>query len=162
MVLERTDGGSIQASVDEVFHCFWRAELWPKFTDHVVKVEMLEEQEGYQRYAMHVNVENKNYVMETRRISVAQHSISFQQPKPPVFMNSHCGIWTFESTGSDTRVSVTHRVDVNDQKAIEILGVASAEEARLKILGNLRRNGMAMIDSINEFLQSKKTSMVPA
>ncbi len=156
MILERTDKGSIQASVNDVFHCFWRAELWPKLTDHVVKVEMLEEQDGYQRYAMHVNVESKNYVMETQRIAVAPRSISFQQPKPPIFMNSHSGVWTFEAGSSGTEVSVVHRVDVDDQKAIETLGVATAEDARQKIMGNLHRNGMAMINSVNEFLQSKE------
>ena len=156
MILERTDSGSIQAPVDDAFRCFWRAELWPKLTDHVVKVEMLEEQDGYQRYEMHVNVESKNYVMQTQRIAVAPHSISFQQPKPPVFMNSHSGVWTFEAGPSATRVSVVHRVDVDDQKAIEVLGVSSAEEARQKIMGNLHRNGMAMINSVNEFLQSKE------
>lgn len=154
MILERTDSGSIQATVEAAFHCFWRAELWPKLTDHVVKVEMLEEQDGYQRYAMHVNVDSKNYVMETQRISVAPRSISFQQPKPPVFMNSHSGVWTFEEGPSGTQVSVVHRLDVNDEKAIEVLGVASAEEARQKIMGNLQRNGMAMINSVNEYLKS--------
>jgi aromatase len=154
MILERTDSGSIAATVEAAFHCFWRAELWPQFTDHVVKVEMLEEQDGYQRYAMHVNVESKNYVMETQRIAVAPRSISFQQPKPPVFMNSHSGVWTFEEGPSGTQVSVAHRLDVNDQKAIEVLGVATAEEARQKIMGNLHRNGMAMINSVNEYLKS--------
>jgi polyketide cyclase/dehydrase/lipid transport protein len=156
MILERIDRGLIQSTVADVFYCFWRAELWPRFTDHVVKIEMLDEQDGYQRYAMQVNVENKHYVMETQRISVAPRSISFQQPKPPVFMNSHSGVWTFEEGGSATMVSVAHRMDVNEQKAIETLGVASAEDARQKIMGNLERNGMAMINSVNEFLQSKE------
>lgn len=156
MILERTDSGSIDAKVEAVFHCFWRAELWPKFTDHVVKVEMLQEQEGYQRYAMHVNVEGKTYVMETQRIAVAPRSVSFQQPKPPVLMNSHSGVWTFEGGPSGTHVSIAHRVDINEEKAIEVLGVASAEEARQKIIGNLHRNGMAMISSINEYLKSEE------
>ena len=161
MILERTDHGSIEAPVDAVFHCFWRAELWPKLTDHVVKVEMLEEQDGYQRYAMHVNVENKNYVMETQRISVAPHSISFQQPKPPVLMNSHSGVWLFEEGPAGTRVSVSHRVDLNEQRAMEVLGVASAEEARQKIMGNLERNGMAMISSVSQFLKSQEGQQMP-
>jgi aromatase len=155
MILERTDSGTIEASIADVFYCFWQAELWPKFTDHVVKVEMLEEQEGYQRYAMQVNVESKHYVMETQRIAVAPRSISFQQPKPPVFMNAHSGVWIFEETPSATLVSVTHRMNVNEQKAIETLGVATAADARQKIMGNLQRNGMAMITSVNDFLQSK-------
>lgn len=154
MILERIDSGSIDAKVEAVFHCFWRAELWPKFTDHVVKVEMLQEEEGYQRYAMHVNVEKKNYVMETQRIAVAPRSISFQQPKPAVLMKSHSGVWTFEEGPAGTHVSVAHRVDLNEEKAIEVLGVASAEEARQKVMANLHRNGMAMINSINEYLKS--------
>ena len=154
MILERTDSGTIEAAVADVFYCFWRAELWPKFTDHVVHVDMLEEQDGYQRYAMQVNVESKHYVMETQRISVAPRSISFQQPKPPAFMNSHSGLWTFEEGLSATRVSVAHRMNVNEQKAIEMLGTATAADARQKIMGNLQRNGMAMISSVNEFLQS--------
>jgi aromatase len=154
MILEQTDHGSIEAPVEAIFHCFWRAELWPKFTDHVVKVEMLEEQQGYQRYAMHVQVEGKEYVMETQRIAVAPRSISFQQPKPPVLMNAHSGLWTFEEGPSSTRVKVAHRVDLNEPRAMEVLGLASAEEARQKISGNLHRNGMAMIDSINEYLKS--------
>jgi aromatase len=156
MILEQTDSGLIEAPVKAIFHCFWRAELWPKFTDHVVKVEMLEEQQGYQRYAMHVQVEGKKYVMETQRIAVAPHSISFQQPKPPVLMNAHSGLWTFEEGPSSTRVSVAHRVDLNEQKAMEVLEVGSTEEARQKILGNLHRNGMAMIRSIDEYLKSQE------
>jgi len=154
MILERNDSGSIEAPVADVFHCFWRAELWPMLTDHVVKVEMLEEQDGYQRYAMHVSVEGKKYTMETQRISVAPRSISFQQPKPPVFMRSHSGIWTFEQGPLATKVSVAHRLDVDDQKAMETLAVGSTEDARRKIMGNLERNGMAMIDSVNAFLKS--------
>jgi len=156
MILERTDRGLIQAPAEAVFHCFWRAELWPRLTDHVVNVEMLEEEDGYQRYAMHVNVEGKKYVMETQRISVAPHSISFQQPKPPVLMNSHSGVWTFEEVSSGTQVRVLHRVNLNDQRAMEVLGVASPEEARQKIMGNLERNGMAMIKSVAAFLQSQE------
>lgn len=156
MILERTDTGSIEAAVEDVFYCFWRAELWPKFTDHVVKVEMLNEETGYQRYAMHVNVQKKDYVMETERIAVAPRSISFRQPKPPILMNSHSGVWTFEAQPSGTKVSVAHRVDLNVQKAMEVLEASTPEEAREKIMGNLHRNGMAMISSINQFLQSNE------
>jgi len=47
-------------------------------------------------------------------------------------------------------------VELNEPRAMEVLGVASAEEARQKIMGNLHRNGMAMIDSINEYLKSQE------
>lgn len=160
MILERTDSGWIESSAGDVFHCFWRAEMWPMLTDHVVKVDMLEEQDGYQRYAMHVQVEGKKYVMETQRISVAPRSISFQQPKPPVFMRSHSGVWSFEQGASSTKVSVAHRLDVDEQKAMESLGVSSAEDARKKIMGNLERNGMAMIDSVSAFLRSTDGRML--
>lgn len=160
MILERTDTGWIEAPAADVFYCFWRAEMWPMFTDHVVKVDMLEEQDGHQRYAMHVQVEGKKYVMETQRISVAPRSISFQQPKPPVFMRSHSGVWTFEQGASATKVSVAHRLDVDEQKAMETLGASSAEEARKKIMGNLERNGMAMIHSIDAFLRSTEGRML--
>ena len=135
MILEQTDHGSIEAPVEAIFHCFWRAELWPKFTDHVVKVEMLEEQQGYQRYAMHVQVEGKEYVMETQRIAVAPRSISFQQPKPPVLMNAHSGLWTFEEGPSSTRVKVAHRVDLNEPRAMEVLGDSFRGRSAPKDLG---------------------------
>lgn len=160
MILERTDSGTIEGLASDAFYCFWRAEMWPMLTDHVVKVDMLEEQEGYQRYAMHVQVEGKKYVMETQRISVAPRSISFQQPKPPVFMRSHSGVWSFEQGPSATKVSVAHRLDVDDEKAMETLGVGSVEEARRKIMGNLERNGMAMINSVNTFLLSTEGRML--
>src|SRR5579863_4122484 len=160
MILERTDNGTIEASVADAFHCFWRAEMWPKLTNHVVKIDMLEEQDGYQRYAMHVAVEGKKYVMETQRISVAPRSISFQQPKPPVFMRSHSGVWSFEQGSTATKVSVAHRLDLDEQKAMETLEVGSVEAARKKVMGNLERNGMAMIDSVNAFLQSSEGKML--
>ena len=156
MIIELVDSGSIRGTVTDVFHCFWRAELWPRLTSHVTTVEMLQEQDGYQRYAMRVHVDGKDYVLETQRIAVAPRSISFQQPKPPVFMNSHAGLWSFEEGSSGTKVSVAHRIDVNDQKAIEALGAKSVEDARQKILGNLHKNGMAMIEAVNEFLQSQE------
>lgn len=160
MILERTDSGTIEAPVADAFYCFWRAEMWPTLTDHVVKVDMLEEQDGYQKYAMHVSVEGKKYVMETQRISVAPRSISFQQPKPPVFMRAHSGVWSFEQGPSATKVSVAHRLDVDEEKAMETLGVGSVEDARKKIMGNLERNGMAMINSVNAFLQSTEGRML--
>lgn len=160
MILERTDSGTIEGSVSDAYYCFWRAEMWPMLTDHVVKVDMLEERDGYQRYAMHVQVEGKTYVMETQRISVAPRWISFQQPKPPVFMRSHSGVWSFEQGPSATKVSVAHRLDVDEEKAMENLGVGSAEEVRRKIMGNLERNGMAMINSVNAFLHSIEGRML--
>lgn len=156
MIIERTDSGVIRASITDTFYCFWRAELWPRVTDHVVQIDMLEEREAYQRYGMHVQVEGKKYVMETQRIAVAPRSISFEQPKPPVFMRSHSAVWTFEKGSSGTSVRVAHRVNVDEQKAIVILGVSSAEDARHKILGNLERNGMAMIRSVDAFLQQEE------
>jgi aromatase len=156
MILERTDSKWIEASANDAFYCFWRAELWPQLTDHVVKVDMIEEQEGYQRYGMHVQVEGKRYIMETQRIAVAPRTISFQQPKPPVFMRAHSGVWSFEQTENGTNVKVVHRLNVDDQKAMETLGVNSVEAAREKIMGNLQRNGLAMIDSVSAFLQSNE------
>jgi len=156
MILERVDEGSIRAERAEAFHCFWRPELWPRLTSHVTRVRMLEELEGWQRYAMEVEVDGKEYVMETQRIAVPPKTISFQQPKPPAFMRSHTGVWSFEERSSTTKVTIVHRVDVDDQKAVELLGMETVEQARTKIMDNLRKNGMAMITSVDTFLGSQE------
>ena len=156
MILELVDNGSISAGRAEAFHCFWRPELWPRLTSHVTHVEMLHELDGWQRYAMEVQVDGKKYVMETQRIAVPPNTISFQQPKPPAFMRSHTGVWSFEEGPSETKVKVMHRVDLDDQKAMEMLGLNSLEQARAKIQENLHKNGMAMITSVDEFLGSEE------
>jgi hypothetical protein len=117
---------------------------------------MLEELEGWQRYAMEVEVDGKEYVMETQRIAVPPKTISFQQPKPPAFMRSHTGVWSFDDRKAETKVTIVHRVDVDDQKAMELLGMDTVEQARTKIMENLRKNGMAMITSVNTFLESEE------
>jgi hypothetical protein len=156
MILELTDTGTLRASRADVFHCFWRAELWPQLTSHVTGVEMLEEQDCWQRYALHVQVDGKPYVMETRRMAVPPNYISFQQPKPPSFMRTHTGVWRFEENPwSGTIVTVTHRVDLDDEKAMKSLGLASVEQARQKVTENLHKNGVAMITSVGEFLAAK-------
>ncbi|HET7216367.1 MAG TPA: SRPBCC family protein [Terriglobia bacterium] len=156
MILELIDSGLIQAHRAEVFHCFWRAELWPRLTSHVTGVEIVQEQDGWQRYAMEVQSDGKKYAMETERISVTPHAIAFHQPKPPGFMRAHTGVWSFEENGSGTKVKVTHRVDVDDEKALEILGLSSVAAAREKITANLHHNGMAMINAVGDFLASQE------
>lgn len=156
MILELVDSGSIQARRAAVFHCFWRAELWPKLTSHVTGIEIVQEQDGWQRYAMEVESDGKKYAMETQRIAVHPNAIAFHQPKPPAFMRAHTGVWNFEENGLETTVTVTHRVDVDDEKAMELLGLDSVMVAREKITANLHKNGMAMINSVGEFLASQE------
>lgn len=156
MILELIDKGTIRGSRSDAFYCFWRAELWPRLTSHVTRVEMLDERECWQRYALHVQVDGKPYTMETQRIAVPSSFISFYQPKPPYFMRTHSGVWQFEEMGAGgTLITVTHRVDVDDEKAIEALGARSLEEARKMLLHNLHKNGMAMINSVDVFMQAK-------
>jgi aromatase len=156
MILDLTDTGLVQGSRSDVFHCFWRAELWPKLTSHVKRVEILEEQEGWQRYAMYVDVDGKEYSMITQRIAVTPNSISFQQPKPAAVMLGHAGIWRFDEAPSGTQVTVIHRVHVNVEKAMELLDAKSPEQACEKLTGNLHKNGMAMITSVDAFLKSEE------
>jgi hypothetical protein len=156
MILELVDSGLIQARCAEVFHCFWRAELWPKLTSHVTGIEIVQEGDGWQRYAMEVQSDGKKYAMETQRIAVSPYAIAFHQPKPPAFMRAHTGVWNFEANGSETRVKVTHRVDVDDEKAMDLLNLSSVMVAREKITANLHKNGMAMINAVGEFLASQE------
>lgn len=156
MIIELTDKGTIRGARAEVFSCFWRAEMWPQLTSHVTRVEMLEEQECWQRYALHVHVDGKDYTMETQRIAVPSHFISFYQPQPPYFMKAHSGVWRFEEDRQgDTHVTVNHRVVADDEKTMEALGMASVEQARSKLMQNLHKNGMAMINSVDTFLTEK-------
>lgn len=156
MILELVDSETIHATREEVFHCFWRAELWPKLTSHVTRIEIVHEQDGWQRYSMEVDVEGKKYVMETQRIAVSPAAIAFHQPKPPAFMRAHTGVWNFEQNGQDTRVKVTHRVDLDEEKAMEMLSLGSVALARQKVTENLHKNGLAMITSVGEFLASQE------
>jgi len=163
MILELKDTGLVNGDRADVFHCFWRAELWPKLTSHVKRVEILEEQEGWQRYAMYVDVDGKEYSMITQRIAVSPNSISFQQPKPAAVMLAHTGVWRFDEAPSGTQVTVVHRVHVNVDKSMELLNAGSPEQAREKLTANLHKNGMAMITSVDAFLKSEEwKNLVPA
>jgi len=163
MILELVDNGTIQGAQSEAFRCFWRAELWPQLTSHVTGVKMLEEQECWQRYELYVRVDGKDYTMQTQRIAVPSSFITFYQPKPPYFMRTHSGVWQFEDDGAGgTLVTVSHRVDVDDDKVIEAMGAQSLAEARNMLLHNLHKNGMAMITSVEAFLQAKDEQFVAA
>lgn len=154
MKLDVSDTESIRGSQEEVFECFWRPELWPKITPHVKRIEMISETASRQRFVMEVQAEGRNYVMETERVAVAPKSITYQQSKPPVFLRAHAGEWSFEQRGPVTQVSLVHKVDVDDEKAVAVLGVQSAEQAHEKIRTNLLRNGRTTIEAVKKAVES--------
>lgn len=154
MELSVVDKEPIRGSREEVFECFWRPELWPKITPHVKRIEMLREEANYQHFIMEVHAEGKVYVMETERHSVGSQSIGYQQSKPPALFRTHKGEWKFEQQGPITEVSLVHTVDVDEEKAIAILQVQSAEEAYEKIRTNLRRNGRTTIEAVKKLVES--------
>lgn len=154
MKLNVVDSELIRGSQEEVFECFWRPELWPKITPHVKRIEMIHEEGNRQHFIMEVQAEGRNYVMETERVAVAPQSITYQQSKPPVFLRTHSGEWRFEQQGPDTRISLVHQVDIDDQKAIAVLEVQSVEAAHEKIRTNLRKNGRTTITAVKTLVES--------
>jgi hypothetical protein len=152
--MEVTDTVSIKGNLPDVFRYFWRAELWPRITPHVKRIEMLEDGPTYQRFLMQVESEGRVHSVESERFAVPGESIRYQQTMPPALFRTHGGEWRFVAKDEGTEVSLTHRVEINADAAFEILKVTTMDEAERRVGAALRRNGMTTILAVKELVEN--------
>jgi aromatase len=158
-VLEVTDIIVIESDLRSVFHWLWRAERWPEITPHVKRVQMLEEEKDRQHFRMDVLSDGKLYTVETQRHARPYGSISYRQTTPPSFLREHTGEWILRPVGSSIEVKVIHRADVDEEKAVASLGVATAEAALDRVRLALSRNGKLTLEVIKSRLESQPSSL---
>jgi aromatase len=154
-VLEITDVVVIESDLQSVFYWLWRAERWPEITPHVKRVQILEEEKDRQHFRMDVLSDGKIHTVETQRQARPYGSICYRQIRPPEFLREHSGEWVLRRMGSGTEVKVVHRADVDEEKAVASLGVASAADARERVRLALSRNGKLTLEVIKNLLESQ-------
>jgi len=150
-----TDQHHIRAPLDAVYGCFWDATCWPEITPHVRRIEMLEADETHQRMLMTVEAKDRMYTVESVRDSVPGRSIRYRQTRPPAFLTEHDGEWLLEQTPSGILVRLRHHAAIDMDKALEALGVATAEEAVAEVRHTLKTNGERTILAVKRHLESR-------
>jgi hypothetical protein len=58
------------------------------------------------------------------------------------------------------RVTLTHRVIIDEAKAIQTLNASTSDEAEAIIRETLRRNGATTMEAIKDLIEGAETSMV--
>lgn len=152
-MLTVTDTIRIDADLNEVFDCFWNPHYWPRLTDHVKGIEMLDSDETRQRFKMLVESNGKQFLMETERQCVLNSSISYAQTQPPPFLQKHTGRWDFVAGNDGVSVTLTHDVVIDEQKALKLLPVSNFDEAKRMIGENLKRNGSLTMNAVKRYLE---------
>jgi aromatase len=158
-MLTVTDTIKINADLGRVFDCFWNPEYWPRLTDHVKGIDMLDSHETRQRFKMLVESNGKQFLMESERECVLDTSITYVQTQPPPFLRRHTGRWDFVADGDGVSVTLTHDVVIDEEKALELLPVSTVEEAKRMIGENLKRNGSLTMNAVKRYLE---TAAIPA
>lgn len=153
-MFEINDQVKIKTTINSLYKYFWHPEWWTRLTPHVKAIEMIEEESTYQHFKMDVESDGKIYNVETERWSDPYKSISYKQCRPPVFLRAHQGFWEFSQDGDEVVVSLTHKVDIDESKAIELLPVSNSEEARKLIAANLKKNGLLTINAVKSYLEN--------
>lgn len=153
-MLVTSDIVEIKGNVDEIFRYLWDAESWPSITPHVKRIEMLEYAADFQRFKMYVESEGKEYAMETARSRIVNKSISYRQLQPPPLFLKHSGEWRFDEIGGSVRITLTHRVLLNESEAKHALGVSSVPQAEEKVRAILTRNGSLTMFAVKRLIEA--------
>lgn len=153
-----TDCVSISAPIYRVYEYCWRAELWPKITPHVRKVELLEASADHQRMRMVVESHAKLYTVESERHTVPGESITYRQMRPPVFLSEHSGEWRFSSSDGQTRVELTHRFQANRELARQVLGLSETGNVDTLIGERLKTNGRLTLLAVKQVVEREHQS----
>ncbi len=143
----------IRGDLAEVYECFWNPRLWTEITPHVKKIEMLDETATSQRFKMEVHSDGKEYYMETQRQAFPLQAICYRQLRPPPFLTLHTGEWNFALSPEGVRVTLSHEVEVDADRACEILGVTDAEEAVRRIRTALKHNGSSTLHAVKRWVE---------
>jgi len=152
-MLTVTETIMIDADLSQVFDCFWNPQYWPRLTDHVKGIEMLDANETQQRFKMLVESNGKQFLMETERQCVLNSIISYRQTQPPPFLQKHTGRWEFVAGRDGVSVTLTHDVVIDEEKALKLLPVSNLDEAKRMIGENLKRNGSLTMNAVKRYLE---------
>lgn len=152
-MLTVTDTIMINADLSQVFDYFWNPQYWPRLTDHVKGIEMLDANATQQRFKMLVVSNGKQFLMETERQCVLNSSISYRQTQPPPFLQKHTGRWEFVAGSDGVSVTLTHDVVIDEEKALKLLPVSNLDEAKRMIGENLKRNGSLTMNAVKRYLE---------
>lgn len=147
------DQHTIRADLASVFECVWNAELWPRITTHVKRIEMLEAGERSQRFLMTVLANGTEHTVESVREALPDQRVVYRQTRPPAFLEKHDGEWSFHSVPEGVRVELVHRAAVDYEKALSALHVESPAEADRLISGTLKANGSRTLLAIKAYLE---------
>lgn len=141
--------------LERVFGCFWNAALWPQLTPHVKRIQMLEESSRRQRFLMTVESQGVEHTVESLREAEPPFQITYQQSRPPAFLQEHRGEWYFARADGGTQVTLVHRAVLDMARAQEVFGAPSPEEARERVASALRANGRKTLDAIQAHLEGR-------
>src|SRR5687768_16611499 len=135
------DSIQINASMEDVFEHCWNAEAWPKITDHVKRIGMIEKRPDYQRFMMTVAGSGIDHVVESTRYAERYSRIRYIQLKPPIALRDHQGEWLFAQLATGVAIRLIHRAVLDEAVAPRVLGVDSLEHARATVATMFRSNG---------------------
>jgi len=148
-----TDELMIQADPAQVFVCIWDPRLWPRITPHVKKVEILEDGERSQRFAMTVEADGRDHDVESVREAEPGRWVRYRQTRPPAFLRAHHGQWTLEPVTGGVRIHLVHEADIDYERAFSALGMSSREEAEDFVARTLKANGSRTLEAIKLYLE---------
>ena len=154
-MLTVTDEVLVQAELRHVFACIWDVTCWPELTTHVKRIEMLEEGERHQRFLMTVESNGKDHTVESVRETEPGRWIRYRQVRPPVFLEEHSGEWQFVAVGNGVRVDLTHRAEIDYERALLELGASSVEEVEGVVSQALKINGSKTLLAVKSFLEQQ-------
>ena len=152
-MLTVTDRHTIRAGLSAVFQCVWNAELWPKITPHVKRIEFLEATERAQKMRMTVLSNGTEHTVESLREADPDRRVTYSQTRPPAFLKAHDGEWHFRVVPEGVCVDLIHRAEVDYDKALPALNVSTAAEADRLISSTLRTNGARTLLAIKDYLE---------
>lgn len=148
-----TDEVLVKADLQHVFDCIWDATCWPRLTTHVKRIEMLEDGDCRQRFLMTVESGGKDHTVESVREAEQGRWIRYRQIRPPIFLKEHTGEWRFVSVAQGVRVDLTHRAEIDYEKALPVLAASSPEEADQVVSNALKVNGSKTLLAVKSFLE---------
>jgi aromatase len=151
------DDLTIHADPAAVFACIWDPRLWPRITSHVKRVEVLEDGDRTQRFAMTVESNGRDHSVESIREAEPGRSVRYRQIQLPVFLLSHSGEWTLEPVAGGVRVHLVHDAEIDFERALPALGTSSREEAEAIVARSLKANGSRTLNAIKLYLEESAT-----
>lgn len=154
-MLTVTDRHTIRAALSDVFRCVWNAELWPKITSHVKRVEMVESNDSAQKMLMTVLSNGAEHTVESVREADPGRYVRYSQTKPPAFLKEHSGEWNFSIVAEGVCVDLVHRAVVDYDKALSALNVKTNAEADRLISSTLKSNGARTLIAIKDYLERR-------